>query len=77
MRGLKWPNQGNPTDKEWEIWRNALSRTVSNNHLKLHTQLGNWNYLPCSIWWYNSQDKSLYFGHRPGNIAQRWVQVTR
>ena len=49
----EWPNQGNPTKDDWELWKASLRQCFMNNSslaLRDTAKLGMWLQIPCSDW---------------------------
>jgi hypothetical protein len=60
-RQSSWPNQGKPSELDWDTWRSLLRNTVLTWGRKLRNPLGNWIGMdPDWQWYYCPDDNRLY-----------------
>ena len=71
-----WPEQGDPGDKDWTIWRRALKAAFPQMQRKLVTPLGRWvdKHRDKWKWFYHPLSKQLYT-KQPG--TDQWRIYTR
>ena len=71
-----WPEQGDPGDKDWTLWRRALKTAFPQQQRKLENPLGRWvdKYRNKWKWFYHPLSKQLYT-KRLG--TDRWKIYTR
>ena len=65
-----WPTQGPLPDADWELWRKAITRLVTNrNGISLKQRLGKWLDVPLSFEWpsvYDHVKHHLWIRHQSG-----------
>ena len=71
-----WPEQGDPGDRDWTLWRKALKNSFDQTRRKLHTPLGRWvdTHRDKWKWFYHPLSRRLYT-KRPG--TNRWKMYER
>jgi hypothetical protein len=63
-----WPNQGKPSELDWDIWQSLLHSTVLARGRNLRKDLGDWLGMdPHWQWYYCPDDNRLY-----QKLMQRW-----
>jgi hypothetical protein len=64
LNGFEWPAQGNPSAREWAIWKEALQRYIIGRHNTLRHHLGAWYETQVeAAWYYCQEDDRLYHRH--------------
>ena len=55
-----WPVQGEPSAKDWDLWRNALQASLCSRQQVLQRKLGRWFATAPSRWYYDERSERLY-----------------
>jgi hypothetical protein len=56
-----WPQQGNPTRADWDIWRKNIRKYILGRGMRLQQRLGSWNRFNNKWpWYYSTKDGALY-----------------
>ncbi len=72
-RATAWPQQGLPSQRDWDTWRRYIKVCLLGRGMTLKTSLGKWN-TPVSDWsWFFFPSKeSLYY-----KKDESWIRFSR
>jgi hypothetical protein len=86
-RKYDWPNQGTPTANDWNLWREAVHKSLCDHQKVLRSRLGKWLTEGSTHWYYSAAEERLYhqdsdgitfYQQAPGNAsraATRWFHL--
>ena len=55
-----WPCQGEPSAKDWDLWRDALQLALCSRQWVLQRRLGWWFATALARWYYDERSKQLF-----------------
>ena len=60
MDRYEWPRQGEPSVKDWNLWREALQVSLCSRQRVLQRRLGRWFAIASTRWYYDERFERLY-----------------
>ena len=55
-----WPNQGEPSARDWDLWRSALQVSLCSRQRVLQRRLGRWFANASARWYYDERSEQLF-----------------
>jgi hypothetical protein len=72
-RRYDWPNQGEPVNSDWILWKEAVSRALCDRPQVLRKRLGRWLHESKTHWYYSESEERLY--HLEGEVIHYYPRA--